>query len=76
MHITLKEVERLAGSWQQPSPSHQLELDLLGHKLHGRRGEVRPPRRSLSSVCLCLAELQWSRSSGIAWSSLCTGRAS
>ena len=43
MHITLKEVERLAGSWQQPSPSYQLELELLGHKLHGQRGEVRPP---------------------------------
>ena len=49
VHITLKEVERLAGSWQQPSPSHQLELDLLGHKLHGRRGEVRtsPPQPEL-----------------------------
>ena len=42
VHITLKEVERLAGSWQQPSPSYQLELELLGHKLHGQRGEVHP----------------------------------
>ena len=69
VHITLKEVERLAGSWQQPSPSHQLELDLLGHKLHGRRGEVRPPRRSLSSACLCLAEL---RACGVPRRSTCS----
>jgi hypothetical protein len=42
VQVTLKEVERLAGSWQQPSPSYQLELELLGHKLHGQRGEARP----------------------------------
>ena len=51
MHITLKEVERLAGSWQQPSPSYQLELELLGHKLHGQRGEVRSPLRPALAPC-------------------------
>ena len=45
VHITLTEVERLAGSWQQPSPSYQLELELLGERLYGWRGQVRPPRR-------------------------------
>ena len=58
MHITLKEVERLAGSWQQPSPSYQLELELLGHKLHGQRGEVRPPLAPCPSA---LPEAAWAR---------------
>ena len=58
VHITLKEVERLAGSWQQPSPSYQLELELLGHKLHGQRGEVRPPLAPCPSA---LPEAAWAR---------------
>ena len=62
VHITLKEVERLAGSWQQPSPSYQLELELLGHKLHGQRGEVRPPLApSPSALPGALPEAAWAR---------------
>ena len=58
VQITLKEVERLAGSWQQPSPSYQLELELLGHKLHGQRGEVRP---ALAPCPSALPEVAWAR---------------
>ena len=44
VHLTLMEVERLAGSWRKQS--QQLELSLLGRELHGRRGEVRPTQLS------------------------------